>query len=359
METIEVFVSDEVSPSSVQINFHIPHSTSVATLHSFHVQWQNIRSKISVSEAYTIACKSAVPAFATRQSIHDTVVVTPEGSLELLTSSGRSIPLNTPRQPDDGRDEVAQKMASSLSMVIDDDEMMSSRVAERRIDRVLDPVGPRCTVVFEGEDRVRVSADFRPRQDLSRQCIEALSCVLPAEAFFIVKREVLAEMNSTSVLQRRTKDNEWDIFEKAVEDLLGITRSTTRQSPFRSLLANAEKSLDPITHRLAARARLRRPPEQDAAPAVQPELRFGETIHISMAQSILYALHLVAQDTRLSLTRQSNLSKLAPLIARIAGRIGRVDWQDYWIRLVPDAIIPSGAPQQGELVVTGRLIVPA
>ena len=174
------------------INIHLSSPTHSATLFTFHAQSDHKRpSHFSISPTYSISCKSALLVLSARHTVFDTIVLSQAGELQLVTSFGRLIPLSVPKSPNDGRDEVARRIASSLSMALDDDDDMGVRAAERSLVELVDPAGTRCTAIFEDGEKLRISVDFRIDCDPSRQCFEALSCVLPVEGLFSLKREVL------------------------------------------------------------------------------------------------------------------------------------------------------------------------
>ncbi len=340
VNSINVFLSDDLSPSSVHINLFLDSLSDSGMLYSFHVQAQKSRPYFSVTEAYNRHCISAIPIIATRHNVLDTLVLNSDKSLGIITSFGRSIPVGTPKQPNDGRDEVARKLASSLSMAFDDNNPMGERHPERKIMHLLDPVGPRCTIVFEDGERLRLSADFRLGSRITRQCLDALSCVLPAEAFFVLKRELLAQVNTLSAVQQGDDATEFGIFARLVVQLLGFPVVTPKASPLEAVLGRAETDNDPITRRLAARLRLRHAPRRNAESTMSSKLIFEQKLDPSTAPLILFSVHLVTQDCRLSSTRQRDLLRLATVLSELAGKIRRVDWQDFWIRLVPNLLSP-------------------
>lgn len=48
--------------------------------------------------------------------------------------------------------------------------------------------------------------------------------------------------------------------------------------------------------------------------------------------AVLLALHLVAEDAKLSLERFSEVDLLGPLLQCLGSSLGRLDWVDYWAR---------------------------
>ena len=342
MNRVEVFLSDDLSPSSVYINFFVAGLSNPGKLHSFRIQLNTTSYPyFSVSEIYAISCVSAIPVLATRHDVSDTLIVTTEGSLAIITSSGRRLTLNIPKQLSDGRDEVAYKLASSLNMTVDDDDLMDGRRPDQKVVNLLDPVGSRCTVIFEDGKQIRISADLRIHHELLRRCFEALSNVLSEEGFFILKRELLAQMNSLSAVQRRSDAAIWAVFSKVLQQMLGFSVSDVQQSAFGTLLSRATEASDPITRRLAGVVRDRHSPHDNDSLTGETTLIFGEMLPLFDAAPVILVLHLVAQDCRLSSTRRADLLRMAPLVIDIAARIGKVEWQDYWMRLMPTTTLLS------------------
>ena len=62
-----------------------------------------------------------------------------------------------------------------------------------------------------------------------------------------------------------------------------------------------------------------------------------------MLGPILYALHTMGEDMRLSPHRYEDLLRFASLICRIAIII-RPEWADYWKRLCPEAMAGWPSP---------------
>ena len=271
----------------------------------------------------------------TRHGIYDTLVLIPGGHLEIITSSGRRIPLSIPKQLGDGHEEVARKLAFSLSMARDDDDNMSGCNADREIVDLLDPAGPRCSVRVKNGKQIRIFVDLNVRHNLVRRCLEALSCVLSPESFFIFKRELLVQINRMPAVQRRADHAIWDCFLVVVLGALGFPVPSLLRSPFDKLLTQARTSSSCIARRLAEGVRSSHASINEDSPTMGSHMICDERLKSSEAASILIALHLLAQDCRLSSSWQIELTRLASLLVEISGRIGRMDWQDYWIRLIP------------------------
>lgn len=323
---IRVFLSDDSTPSSVHINVQLP-----TQLYTFLASRPRATTSFTISPFQSLHATASVPILATRHQVHDTLVLNHAGSLELVTSGGRSLGISIPKQPatGDGRDEVAHRL-TGLRMVLEEDERMGA--AERRIVGLSDAVGSRCTVIFEDGEKLRISADFRIQHLLVRQCFEALSYVLTPEAFFSFKRELVAHLQNLSSLERGDDVAPWTVFQGVLFAMVDISLPAPQGNAYERLLEASQQSADPVTRRLAARAQAKR---WQASPQPTPPQALGAKIDPTEIPGILLALHLVAQDCRLSSSRQKDLTAVATVLIELSGRMGRADWRDYWLRLVP------------------------
>jgi anaphase-promoting complex subunit 1 len=226
-------------------------------------------------------------------------------------------------------------------MALDEDERVSGE--ERRIAALAHPVGSRCTVIFEDGETARLSADFRIRHPLVKQCVEALAYFLPPQVAFDIRRELLERTQGLPAVEQDDGKAIWNVFDSILRTILGLPTSSPPSNAFDRLLDEAEGTADSITRRLAARVRDRKRPSSRLSSL--PALPFRQPVSLADASSFLLPLHFVAQDCRLSVTRRKDLLKLSPLLIDLATRLGKLDWWDYWLRLMP----PEGqTPQQPE-----------
>lgn len=266
-----------------------------------------------------IECTAAAPVLSTRADVFDTLVIDKEGALWILTASGSRLPVNLPRVVTaDGRDEVANQFASSLSMALDRDR---ATAIENRLVDLVDANGSSVTAVYSDGERVRVSAQVALPTGLARRALEALSFALaPGEYAELFQAYLPASPQSA-----KTSGQQWRILAQAILMKCGVGASVP-----------AVATTDPTLLRLARRVGLkniseRMPPSTGPSPS---------TPHV------LLALHLVAQDCRLSSSTEADLLLIVPIIAQLAATLARHDWLDYWTRLVPAAVEASNLPSR-------------
>nr|XP_019011459.1 uncharacterized protein I206_03559 [Kwoniella pini CBS 10737]OCF50240.1 hypothetical protein I206_03559 [Kwoniella pini CBS 10737] len=333
---MSVFLTENLSATSVNINIHLSQPGHTPQLYTFQATIRSSPYKhFAITPLPPIECLSAVPIISTRPIVLDTVLLSQAGTLYLITSGNRQIPFTLPVSKEEHR-EVAHNFASSLRMANDGRTSTSSR---RNIIKLSDPIGPRFTATYEDGETIRINGDFRIKHKLTRQCMEALSYALPAQGFFFVKRELIHSSHGLSDVERTKGKVIWTIFSRVLRTMLNIEVESKPSSPLDSVLSDSLASGNPISRRLAKRVLRNRP--QSSSPLIvstsTPSLIFGENLRVEDAAPVLLALHLVAQDLRLSSTSIIELGGLVNLISDLATQTERLDWKDYWARLLPSA----------------------
>ncbi|OCF57282.1 hypothetical protein L486_04738 [Kwoniella mangroviensis CBS 10435] len=330
-ENVSVFLSDNLFTTSVVINLHISQPGHTPHLYPFHAQFRSIPYRyFAITPAPLIECLSAIPIISTRPHIYDVLLLAGNGTLSLMTSGGRRISLQIPLQPREGHEEVARKLASSLRMAVD--EKHTRLNSERRILKLLDPIGPRFTIIYEDGNSLRVDADLRIDHHLTRQCFEALSYVIPPQQFFFVKREFLSSLQQLPSIQRRDDGQIWKIFSSVIRAMIQIEGESQPTNPFETLVHDGQISPNSIARRLAQRMTR----NTSATRALSTTgLMYNETLRLEDTAPIMLALHFVAQDLRLSSIGRKEIGRVVRLISDLASKMGREDWKDYWARIVP------------------------
>lgn len=235
-------------------------------------------------------CEAAIPIISTRHQIHDTVVLADK--LHLITSANRIIPIDLSTMSE----ALSQHLATTLNM---------AERHSRQITGITDPIASRFTVRFADGDCTQVSMDYRLQDRLVRQCFEAISTLLPPQDVFDMKRQLVGA--------------DWPSFHNTIRARVGLE-------------CHPPPRRDSIARRLASKVESAIPKRN--APATTSKA----------AVPILLALHLVAQDCRLSQSKRSDLDLVASLVQELAAAVGRRDWLDYWLRLVPQDMIEMSRP---------------
>lgn len=317
--SLRAFESDGLWPQSVNINVH-----ATSQLFVFKVTAK------TAALVRTMACIDASPIISTRHKIHDTLVISPDGGLHIVTSDGQSIGVAMPSPTADSRDEVARRMASSLNMQIDTDDSLGARSDTRRVVALGHSTGSTVTLLYNDHENMRVSVDFTIKDRLVRHCFEAASRSLSATSFFTFKRELLARLQTAPLLGR---DSAWTVFVDVVRASLGMTPAKEADTDFGQLVTRARQGLSSTARRLAALHTGVKMTERSRPIG----LLFGQKLEASEAASLLFALHLVAQELRVAADLQVDVPRLGGLVLMLAGHMGMTQWFDYWRRLVPTA----------------------
>lgn len=238
---------------------------------------------------------SATTVLATRSAVLDLAYLRPDGTLAVVTADGREDDADLPPLAADDR---PAKLAGNTS---------------RKMNIVI-------------EQQKRLMTCFRtPPCRLLRDCLEALSAVLPLDDF--------VQLQASIVHRRSTSDaaSSLDNLEAVLAPLFGIDTAAAGVAPdtfetFRRRRAGHQPAF-PV------RASTTAPPSTAFADSPSPDLP-------DQLQATLLTLHLVVQDVRLSARRRKDVVKLGRLVARLAGAAGLSGWVDYYRRLLGAALEP-------------------
>ncbi|KAJ6524495.1 hypothetical protein B0H19DRAFT_972018 [Mycena capillaripes] len=273
----------------------------------------------------------AVSLRITRRTVWDLLVLKPNHELVVLTHGTREIPIT-----------VKVK-------VFDPDSTMDVDVAQP-VDGTVQVVGLKhdsfhsATLIFE-DDRQRcheqpVCIDFVCTDYLTGQTLQILALTLPEDFFFELHRNFLEIWSSRGFL---TSDGtEFECLTSALcrtFELQCFADSTFDGSLWSSLAKSPSHERfreDPALRTLSRPNTPLHANTLDVEPPLQSPQRK------TLLAPILYALHTLGEDLRLSIDHYKALSKLAPVICMVA-RVIRPEWADYWKRLCPDAM--AGWPQ--------------
>ncbi|PRQ70979.1 anaphase promoting complex subunit 1 [Rhodotorula toruloides] len=250
---------------------------------------------VTVSPLREVQASSATTVLATRSAVLDLAYLRPDGTLAVVTADGR-----------------------------EDNADLSPLAADDRPAKLAGDASRRMVIVTEQQKRVMTCFPL-PSCRLLRDCLEALSAVLPLDDFVQLRASVLRRRGASGA------DSGLQDLEAVLAPLFGIDAAAAGVAP------------DPFEA-----FQRRRADHQPAFP-----LRASATIHHSATfanspspdlpdqlQATLLTFHLVVQDVRLSARRRKDVVKLGRLVARLAGAAGLSGWVDYYRRLLGAALEP-------------------
>lgn len=187
------------------------------------------------------------------------------------------------------------------------------------------------SVIVTFRDGWRESAvlDLVPQDRLTSQCLHILALTLPPDSFFTLHRLFLQEWYSHSF--GKSDGIEFDCFALALSSSFGLSQeSLPAATDVWTMLGRSRSHRrfldDPVLKRFKI------PPTN-----LPPLNRLRSHVARDLLAPVLYALHTLGEDLRLSVHHYPDLLKLVPVICRIALLI-RPEWADYWKRLCPHVI---------------------
>ncbi|KAK0431648.1 hypothetical protein EV421DRAFT_2011785 [Armillaria borealis] len=249
-----------------------------------------------VNQISTIPAVSFVSVCSTRPAMHDLLILKPDHSLALLCLGVNEVPISMTRKMnvDNSRGDIVSLEAGLMSSV---------------------------TLVHRDGRKSEINMNMIPQSLLAVQVLQVLSLYLPENIFFAVHRIFLLlwckeDMRYTDGIEFRALRTSlclWTLLDKS-----------SSKSRFRN---------DPVLRLLK-----QHPPRQEAE-VVQEDRPI-------LLAPVLYALHTLGEDLRLTVDHYRSLQELVDIICRIAWII-RPEWADYWRRLcpcnTPDWPYPSSA----------------
>ncbi|KAF8172820.1 hypothetical protein K438DRAFT_1981304 [Mycena galopus ATCC 62051] len=305
------------------LSIHFPASKSLHLFDVYAAQDNSLKLKY-VSQ---LPALGAVSLRITRRTVWDLLVLQPDHKLVVLTHGVKVLPL------------------SVNVKVFDPDNVMDVEVAQP-VESVVQVVGLKhssfhsATLVFE-DDRQRlheqpVCIDLVPSDYLTSQTLQVLALTLPEDIFFELHRHFLEVWSSRGFLT--SEGIEFECLTSALCHSFELRLSSNLPSNDAWSALAKSPSHDRFREDPALRA-LRRPsnPIHSLASALAVSSQ-----RKTLLAPILYALHTLGEDLRLSIDHYKALTKLAPVICMVALVI-RPEWADYWKRLCPDAM--AGWPQ--------------
>ncbi|KAJ7046863.1 hypothetical protein C8F04DRAFT_1023816 [Mycena alexandri] len=323
------------------LSVHFPASQSLL-LFSVYAGSENTLKLKYVSNTPALG---AVSVRVTRRSVWDLLVLKPTHELVVLTHGTKQLPI-------------------AVEVKVYDPDEGSMDVEPQPVDGEVQVVGIKhetfhsATLVFE-DDRQRrheqaVCFDLVPSDYLTSQTLQILALALPEDVFFELHRNFL---ENWSLRGFRTSDGiEFDSLTLALCSTFELRRpqDPTPNGDLWSALANSP-SHDRFREDPALRG-LSRPITPLHQHAIGAEIVPPSPKRKALLAPVLYALHTLAEDLRLSIDHYQALTKLAPVICTVALVI-RPEWADYWKRLCPDAMAGWPHPTTSDHQVDDRLPV--
>lgn len=268
------------------------HLPTPATLLLLNVRRSQIGA-IEVSPLCQVPALSATPCLLTRPRILDLLFLKPDGSLGVVTSGGHVADIPTPSLP-----------------------------AERKIQRLVS--NSASSVLLELDNASRYSVAFANAPNgLALRCLEAFSAVLPHADFleihdaffrargvrhticdFDILAGVLKEAFSAVEPEPASPDPVWAAFQEATaladlnDPLVSMLRAGA-DGPAEDRVKQSTLTAQPLTRQLKA---------------------------------MLSALHLIAQDLKLSTTSVEDFVRLSHAVRNLAASLGLTAWVDAYDR---------------------------
>ncbi|KAJ6463351.1 hypothetical protein C8R45DRAFT_1220204 [Mycena sanguinolenta] len=319
------------------LSLHFPASKSLHLFDVYATQDHSLKIR-SVSQ---LPALGAVSLRITRRAVWDLLVLQPNQELVVLTHGIKVLPLSVSFKvldPDNTMEfDVAQPAESTVQITGLKHESYHSAILILEDDRQRSHEQPVCI-------------DLVPQDYLTSQTLQILALTLPEDVFFELHRHFLELWSSRGYL---TSDGtEFDSLTSALCHIFELRRPVI--SPARDLwssLANSPAH-DRFREDLALRG-LRRPTNTNTSSA---DIPLPSPQRKALLAPILYALHTLGEDLRLSIDHYKALTKLAPVICMFALVI-RPEWADYWKRLCPDAMAGWPHPTTSDHQVDDRLPV--
>ncbi|GAA6053253.1 hypothetical protein JCM3770_002679 [Rhodotorula araucariae] len=289
---ITAFLFDTRSSASSTLAIHLPSAQVLLLLSIAYTSASGTFTATPLSELQAI---SATPVVATRRDVLDLLYIRRDSSLALVTADGKEtdVPI-PPLSPGRFISSLDGNSSAAVVLTLDD--------GSRRLTH-FDP----------------------PVSGLASKCLQALAEVLSLDDF----SRLHSAVHSIGREGVAASGSHEQALEDVLDELFAVQPRTVAPSPFDEMLrvgSTASSPLGPLRSSSGAPGPvLAPPPPSTSAPSPQQ-------------QAVLLALHLVAQDTRLSSAAERDVLVLGRLVARLAAAKGLAGWVDYWRRLCGSAL---------------------
>lgn len=290
-----------------------------------------------VTHLKQIRAISATAVRATRHNVWDLLVLQPNQEALLLTHGVRELPLqlNIVKLSDDAR-----RMQMDVDIDLEADTQALVSMTGGYYSRV--------TFKAASGHVYSTTIDLLPQDSLTLQVLQMLALSLPPEISFELHSRFLAAWATKG---RQTSGGiEFDCLSSALVTMFTLDEDIPIQSSDSAWVEMAKSE----SHR-----RFREDPvfrflkKQDPP---RPSVSSSQKRH-TLLGPLLYALHTLGEELRMSITGYQALIRLVPLICKIT-RIIRPEWADYWRRLCPGSSLdwPSAKSPRTRPIALYRLV---
>lgn len=271
---------------------------------------------LKVSLFQELAAVSATSLCITRGNVWDLLFVKPDHRLAVLTHGTYELPI-TLHSP-----------------------VMSENPHEQEVIAVVGGTRSTVTLEFSNGSKSVTTMNVLPQDTLTARCLHILALTLPSELMFSLHQLFLRKWFKR---QFAASDGvEFGSFTSALYELFGLPIDNI--SPINDPWVQLGTS--------SSHARFREDPALKGLklPPTLPGLnaRHQSSKPHKLLAAVLYALHTLGEDLRLMTSTYRQLTRLTPLICRIALTV-RPEWADYWKRLCPDSVEGWISPQNASM----------
>ncbi|KAG9285902.1 hypothetical protein G9A89_013327 [Geosiphon pyriformis] len=336
---------------------------STKSLIILSISFKDHRYKIFIKSQLSVS--AAVPIAATRPKFLDILTLQTDGTIQLWIGSGKYLPITFPNYSDavsgnkigllfsKKRTNFSQQnFSSTYSSEISSKkgEFSGSRAVDLK-----DSVYHRVNIVFSDDMVFRTSFNFMPCSSLVRSCLGAMSYALPMTEYLEFKaRYLLYNFGQSEKFKEIPQTSQWDNFVVTLLSFFHPTSDDDINMPERDL--NGSFLLDDEDEDWQALCATRHRSKiqfdtiyQAIAPSVSPgadrslvnlyqnskklcNLLSSTSDFRNFLPSILFAIHLLYEDQKLSVISHKCLEDLLPLLLQLAKFLGWDSYLDYYAR---------------------------
>jgi anaphase-promoting complex subunit 1 len=351
LDKITVQLFDSRADHKLERSFLAIHFASVKKLSIFMLARIPAEDTLRVYPATTVPALSIVATVAFRAPLLDLLVVKPDNTLAMLTHGLRIVDIQLgPRQiplPRFGTRTFGSDLGSGNAMSVDEpsstsrdgddrsDASMHSIIDKKKIVAVSEPLHNAVTIHFEDGSTTRTKFVASARDQLTVQCLYALSYALTGSRAFMLQSLWIAKWQARGASD--ADDDEWKCFVDALCGMVGVQspyhiEDATRVAPDSWEALAYSASHERLEHDVVFRsldAPFRSQPINVKPPMKKP--------HEDIVPCLL-ALHTLGESYKLNNDAiRAYLPRLAKLIIAL-GQAARPEWADHWVRLFPDIL---------------------